>query len=98
MTYQQGDVILEKVEEVKGKKLNHLILAKGEATGHSHCITEGKAELFEDDDGYYLRVLDDIAKLTHQEHKPVAIPKGNYLVRKVREYDHFLEEAREVRD
>ena len=96
--FQQGDVILERVENVKGKKLNHLILAEGEMTGHSHVITKGKAELYENEKELFLKIISNTAELTHQEHKIVVLPKGNFKVRKVREYDHFMEESWEVKD
>ena len=95
---QQGDVIVVKVSEVKGKKLNHLTLAKGEATGHHHTITEGDAELYEHEGTMFLRVNSEKATLTHQEHSAVVIPRGDYKINIVREYDHFSEEARKVQD
>jgi hypothetical protein len=95
---QQGDVIVVKVSEIKGKKLNHLTLAKGEATGHHHTITEGDAELYEHEGTMFLRVNSEKATLTHQEHSAVVIPKGDYKINIVREYDHFSEEARKVQD
>ena len=95
---QQGDVIVVKVSEIKGKKLNHLTLAKGEATGHHHTITEGDAELYEHEGTMFLRVNSEKATLTHQEHSAVVIPKGDYKINIVREYDHFAEEARNVED
>ncbi len=98
MYYQQGDVLITKVSEVKGKKLNHLTLAEGEATGHHHTITKGEAELYEHEGTLFLKVLSDEAELTHQEHNTVVLPKGNYEVSRVREFDHFAEEARRVQD
>lgn len=95
--YQQGDVILVK-GDIKGKRLNHLTLAFGEHTGHHHTITKGDAELYEDNGTLYLRVLSDKASLTHQEHQTLTIPKGDFIVKRVREYDHFAEEARRVQD
>jgi len=94
---QQGDVIVEVVEKVKGKKLNHLTLAKGEVTGHHHTITKGNAELYEENGILYLKVLDE-AELTHQEHGVITLPKNDYIVRKVREYSHFDEETKNVQD
>ena len=47
MLIQQGDVLVEKITAIKGKKLNHKTLATGEATGHHHTITEGDVELYE---------------------------------------------------
>lgn len=98
MFYQQGDVIIKKISQVKGKKLNHLTLAEGEATGHHHTITEGETELYEEQGVLYLRVNSEKATLTHQEHKPIELPTGEYEIGRVREYDHFAEEARRVAD
>jgi len=96
--YQQGDVCVKKVNKIKGAKLNHLILAKGEKTGHQHTITQGEAELYEENGVLYLRVNSKEATLTHQEHKPIVIDKGDYQIGIVREYSHFDEEARNVSD
>ncbi len=98
MYYQQGDVIVTKVSDIRGKKVNHLTLAKGEATGHHHTITKGEAELYEHEGTLFLRVQSDEAELTHQEHKTVVLPKGDYQIGIVREYDHFFEESRNVQD
>lgn len=95
---QQGDVVLVKVAKIGGKKLNHLTLAQGEVTGHHHTITEGDAELYEQEGTLFLRVKSETATLTHQEHNTVTIPQGDYKINIVREYDHFAEEARQVRD
>ncbi|MGD1700556.1 MAG: hypothetical protein F6K22_33120 [Okeania sp. SIO2F4] len=84
---RQGDVILQPVKLTSGKKLSHLTLAEGEVTGHSHQITSGNAELYEKDGTLYLKVLSETASLTHEEHKPVTIPQGNWIVRIQREYE-----------
>ncbi len=96
--FQQGDVVLMKVLEIKGKKLNHLTLARGEATGHHHTITEGDAELYEDEETMFLKIISEKATLTHQEHKKIVLPKGDYKIGIVREFDHYEQEARNVRD
>lgn len=98
MFYQQGDVIIQRVKEVNGNKLNHLTLAVGEATGHHHTITEGEAELYEIEGTLFLKVKSEKATLTHQEHNPIVIEKGDYKIGIVREYNHFAEEARRVVD
>ena len=90
--------MIKKVSEVKGKKLNHLTLAQGEKTGHCHTITDGEATLYEQDGVLYLHVESDKATLTHQEHKPIEIPCGDYEIGIIKEYDHFLEESRNVQD
>lgn len=100
MIYQQGDVILVKIDEIKegAKKLDHLILAEGETTGHSHRITAGEVMLYDSRVGLLLEVSSDTATLTHEEHGPIAIPRGVWQVRRVREYDHFNESVGEVND
>jgi hypothetical protein len=100
MKLQQGDVILKKTNKKisGGKKLNHLVLAEGEATGHRHEITSGVAALIAIGNTTILRVLSDYAKLKHAEHGEIDIPKGKYEISIVREYDHFDEEARRVVD
>lgn len=75
-----------------------MTLAKGEKTGHHHTITEGDAELYEENGILYLHVKSENATLTHQEHNPIIIEEGNYQIGIVREYDHFAEEAHIVAD
>jgi hypothetical protein len=84
---RQGDVILLPVQQSEGQKLSHLTLAEGEVTGHKHRISEGEAELFEKHGTVYLRVLSDVATLTHEEHRAISIPQGSWMVRIQREYE-----------
>lgn len=98
MFLQHGDVIIKKTNQIKGKKLNHLTLAEGEATGHHHTITEGDAELYEHEGTLFLRVNSEEATLTHQEHNPITIPQGDYEIGIVQEYDHLSEKVRNVAD
>ena len=84
---RQGDVILQPIKLTSGKKLSHLTLAEGEVTGHSHQITRGNAELYEKNGTLYLKVLSETASLTHEEHKAITIPQGNWMVRIQREYE-----------
>jgi hypothetical protein len=35
----------------------------------------------------FLRVLSEFAKLYHEEHEDVILPKGNYEIRRQREFD-----------
>jgi len=45
---RQGDVLIVPCAiPSSAKKLNHLVLAEGEVTGHKHQIVEGEAELYE---------------------------------------------------
>lgn len=84
---RQGDVVLLPVNEVQGNPLPHLTVAKGEVTGHRHRISQGEAELYEEQGTLYLRVLSETALLTHEEHQAVSIPQGNWMIRIQREYE-----------
>lgn len=100
--YQQGDVILEIIEDIpNGLKSHNEILAEGEATGHCHRIAPidlSNVNVFADDKGnLYCEAVKEFT-IVHPEHKPVTLPAGKYKVRKVLEYDHFAEETRAVRD
>ena len=97
--YQQGDLLIQKItDEIKGKPLSHRILARGEVTSHTHRVSNGDVELYEQDGVLYLRVNSSTATVTHEEHRPITLPQGDFIIRRVREYDHFEEEARTVRD
>jgi hypothetical protein len=64
------------------------ILARGEVTGHTHRIVEGQVRLYQVAAGImYLRVLSEFAKLYHEEHEDIVLPKGDYEVRQQREFD-----------
>ena len=97
--FQQGDLLLFPVAAVptEGKVLGHTVLAEGEATGHAHVALGDGVELIEREGTLFLSAPQG-ATITHQEHAAVTLPPGAYRVRRVREYDHFLMEAREVRD
>ena len=99
MKLQQGDVILESVNyEVDGEKLDHLILAEGESTGHNHQIVSGLGQLIMIDKIMHLQIFSETALLKHEEHKSINIPKGNWKIKIVREYDPFEKEIRRVAD
>ena len=94
---RHGDVlIIPTKEEARGKKLNHLVLAEGEVTGHIHQIIEGKAALYEFDDKVYLDVQSKIAKIDHEDHGLKEIPKGRYEI-KIRQ-QHTPEGWKRVQD
>lgn len=101
MIFQQGDVIIEAVDSIpQGAKLRkgRCVLAEGEVTGHAHVIEQKGAKLYEGNTGELFLELSKEATVTHEEHGNVTVAPGKYRVRKVREYSHFDEEAREVRD
>lgn len=94
----QGDVFLvpSKIPETAKKKPGKT-LAYGEATGHHHSVIENEVALYEDNGTLYLKA-DKKVTVSHQEHKPITVPAGEWKVGIVQEYDPFEEEARNVRD
>lgn len=98
--FQQGDVTMQPARIPTGaRKDAGRVLAQGEVTGHAHRLTEASDGLLVEVAGQlYLSVGVGGATITHEEHKPVELPQGEYRIGRVQEYDHFAEEARQVRD
>ncbi len=97
--YRHGDLLVASVELLPSdlRPLQHLVLAEGELTGHSHRVAEpDSARLYQSHSELYLRVIEDRATLIHQEHGPIALPRGLYRVWRQREYSPA--EIRTVRD
>jgi hypothetical protein len=89
MQYRNGDVMIEKVKVLPkdAKKQQHVTLAEGELTGHSHRIEEkGSAVMFKDRGVLFLEVTAKVASLVHEEHATIQLPKGIYRVWQQREY------------
>jgi hypothetical protein len=101
--YAQGDILLELVDDMspRGQLLDRgddgaHVLAEGEMTGHRHAIYDN-VTFFRDDalardipSGLYvghIRVEDPQARLVHEEHSPIDLPKGTYRVRRQREVE-----------
>ena len=101
MFYQQGDVLIESAKIPSSAKVsnkNRIVLAEGQTTGHAHVITDlNNCTALESDPDLYLRVTNEVT-VKHEEHNIITIAPGDYKVRKVQEYDHFLEEAKAVQD
>lgn len=89
--YRHGDVIIRSVKAIpkmaKQEKVKKVVLAEGEVTGHSHQISEGVAKLFRFEEKTYLRVTSKRAALTHEEHKRIDLPAGDYEVIIQRDYE-----------
>jgi len=82
----------------KGSKY---ILAEGEMTGHKHLlIAEPKTEfeIFTDEQGNTILAMAGIGKISHEEHKEITLPIGDYKVIHEREYDYYLEAIKQVQD
>ena len=75
------------------------ILQHGETTGHFHQVIDGN--VYEEDDGEVWFAVNTDTKVIHQEHHTIEIYpviQEEATRRIVVEYDHFKEEARQVRD
>lgn len=86
MKFRHGDVQIIKVDSIPigAKKLDRKELAYGEVTGHAHRIDVG--DLFETKDGQlYLRV-NELTRVSHEEHKTMVLEPGCYRVGIKRQY------------
>jgi len=96
--YRQGDVLIRRVEGVAlpdaepeaRDEHGRLILAAGEATGHHHAVADPTAKLLRWvlADGSPALLLDapDGATVRHEEHDPIELRPGRYVVSYQREY------------
>lgn len=84
MNYRQGDVLLVPISSIPNnkKKTKKCVLALGEATGHHHSILDGAIGYADDEvsTAEYIAVEKALAKLEHQEHATIDLPRGNYKV------------------
>jgi len=74
---------------MKKRKSVGNILADGEQTGHVHRVT---VAVMEREDG--VREFDGATTITHEEHKPITIPKKRWASDIVREHDYFQDMER----
>ena len=90
---------------------NNPILAFGEATGHIHQIhMKDMLDMAEvtlhmsrfrtvgEDTPEGFEVREETVTLTHEEHDPIDVPPGKYIVHIVREFDHIAGRSRYVAD
>jgi hypothetical protein len=90
--YRQGDVLLVPLNVMPtnlkrvARKGGRIILALGEATGHAHAVADADAELLDAGFDRILRIGEEGATLSHEEHAPIRLPAGAYRVVLQREY------------
>jgi len=101
-SYSSGNTV-----QLGGGGDDRIVLAKGEATGHAHAIDMSNlpsnvvVTTFGSDwrnNVDLLGIKGGDVVLTHEEHKPITLPPGNYEVSIVREFDHLAGRARNVWD
>ena len=125
--YQQGDVVMLKVDddyfkdntnsgsdsvvEYHGKQPTHAIMAFGEVTGHTHQVNmanmlKGAGVTLHmgfnrnagEDVPQGFIVHNETVTITHEEHDPLELPPGKYIVRIVQEFNHITRRAQNVAD
>ena len=95
----------------KGGKDQHAIVAFGEVTGHKHqvnmkdmaeeagvTLSMGYNRTAGVDVPEGFKVIDAPVTITHEEHDPIKLPPGYYMVRIVREHDHIAGRTQYVAD
>jgi hypothetical protein len=89
MMWRHGDILIAGIESVPkhAKPMPGAILAHGEVTGHSHRMeTPEGINLWSVGETIFLQVVEVSAKLIHEEHAPIELPRGFYRVWRQREY------------
>ncbi|MFY9641753.1 MAG: hypothetical protein WCD20_20290 [Rhodomicrobium sp.] len=103
LLYAQGDLLVERVADIpmSGTPVEPgtdgaSVLAEGETTGHRHAIYD-RITMFRDDalahdipNGLYVghvRVDGPCARIQHDEHDSITLPKGTYRIRRQRELE-----------
>ena len=79
------------------KLRNDKCLAEGEVTGHAHRVTGEDVAVYGEDVDRELHAPNG-ADVTHEEHKRIELPAGEYDITRQREIDPDTEEARVVAD
>jgi hypothetical protein len=82
---RHGDLLIESIDKLPKKvtQVKDGVILKGIATGHAHTIKEGT--VWKTKDTFYVKVPKK-ARLIHEEHKTIVLPKGNYIVTRQKEY------------
>jgi hypothetical protein len=95
--YRQGDLLFilqETRPEIDLTARQSNMIVRGEATGHAHRLTGGT--ILEAPDGTLYLDLPSATKVVHEEHYPLTLDPGLWLVVRQREYSP--EAIRTVKD
>ena len=102
--FRQGDVLLCAVEDIPVTATplpcdgDRVVLASGEASGHAHAMPASRARMLRDPASgrVFVTVAKGGARLRHEEHAAILVPRGRYELLRQREYTP--EAPRLVRD
>ena len=98
--------------EHRDSNKREIVLAFGEASGHAHVINAKPIQAqywvtkkYNYPGGYWVEgkeatalKLTSKATITHEEHSPLSIPLGYYIVEPVQEFNHMTQITRRVAD
>src|SRR5438105_2504738 len=87
--WRHGDVMIATVNQFpkQVRRNPSTILVRGEITGHCHRIEDpNSAILWQGSNESFIEVIAESARLIHEEHRPITLPKGLYRVWQQREY------------
>src|SRR5215469_14815167 len=85
--YRQGDLLLlwqEARPPVDLSPRQSLVIVAGEATGHTHRLQSGT--ILEAPDGALYLDVTQVTQVVHEEHGPITLEPGLWLVVRQREY------------
>lgn len=100
MYAQHGDLLLKRADTIptEAVELPHLRLLESVGRDNAHRFAEGSAAvLFKYGETIFV-TISDAAQLVHDEHKPITIPPGIWVMDRVREYNPETDEVRLVVD
>ena len=84
----QGDIHFTRIDTIPvgaTKKVGKIV-AEGESTGHAHRFMDTDTiELYKYEKRLFVRVLAP-ATIIHDEHNPIPFEKGDYEIKRQREY------------
>ncbi|MFX0030003.1 MAG: hypothetical protein ACFE8B_12380 [Candidatus Hermodarchaeota archaeon] len=86
--YRQGDILFKKIDHLPFNLIPKQtgIVAEGELTGHAHVIENGAVyELLNSSSDLFVKAKHK-TRIVHDEHLPIALEEGNYMVIRQREY------------
>ena len=110
MQKRQGDILIIEVDEIpkdaaemKRDNMGRIVLADGEATGHSHVIRNKQVKAYQTATAIYLAVMQQtmVEHLTREnkpttEHDGIPLTPGNKMV--VRQFEYTPKGLRRVED
>lgn len=89
MLWRHGDVLVTDIGGVPdhAQPVSSGVLAQGEVTGQSLRLAEpSSARLWQAGDTLFMQVVAPSARIIHEEHAPIELPRGFYLVWRQRKY------------